>query len=719
MPQDNLQKAYDSAKQHYDLPDFNSFKSDMSDPSKLEKFRVSLSKFYDVPDSSTFQKDMGVSKNVNSSGKPLLPGQEPLTQGQKDFLEHPIDNTIKAIKGTWEQLISPPTYNGNTEPTKFDNPQKARKNQQELTQGISNKTFADEVYGTKGKGDVNIEQKTVSPPNYEKTAPQKLMEGVFGEQPLPEQQRWVQNISEYAKAYEEEAKQAALYNSVKANLAISTSSQDFVSNDYQEVLKKYNNIDKRDESGQLIMPQKEVNDFAAHQFKGYDAQLKDFDDKIASIQSESSTSSPLNTGASWELVKQYGKTTEGNYDRELAISNLQDARQDVVKQKDLLNKILMEKNQNRNNVAQEAITNPRSIIDTKKEDLVYKMSLEGARNASFGNNELSDALGIDFKILSDGTPIKKVLDSKAHPFKETSEDFDFSDKLQINKNDLQKYAKEGISSTILSLSKNLAQEKEELSGILDSPDVQKKLADMKKSGQVDEQFINGLKQQTEGKIKDFQTKVEALNKIIGLNHEYFKDYDRWQYDKDQLEKYAASGVHWKTDFVIPFNEGFTNKMMDAAVQVGKIIPAQVKGQLGIISPEQEMATTLGVLSDREFDYMRMQPDYLKNMPFLDTKKLNSISNLPHAINTRSLFYNNITGSIGSLMLYAPAWVVGAGEAEAVAFGATKEFAEHKLKDFAAITVGAELQLGPDELQENIDRWKKGEMTFTDAKKELI
>jgi hypothetical protein len=70
MPEgkDKLQELHANLlKDNYDLPDFNTFKKDMSDPAKLEELRSTLiSDNYDLPDSATFASDMGLKKKVSS-----------------------------------------------------------------------------------------------------------------------------------------------------------------------------------------------------------------------------------------------------------------------------------------------------------------------------------------------------------------------------------------------------------------------------------------------------------------------------------------------------------------------------------------------------------------------------------------------------------------------------------------------------------------------------
>lgn len=74
--QKNLRKAYESAKKHYSLPDFETFKADMADPEKLGRFHSSLTKHYSVPDIDQFSKDMGFGQEP--SGKLYESGMQDL-----------------------------------------------------------------------------------------------------------------------------------------------------------------------------------------------------------------------------------------------------------------------------------------------------------------------------------------------------------------------------------------------------------------------------------------------------------------------------------------------------------------------------------------------------------------------------------------------------------------------------------------------------------------
>ena len=79
MNDDKLKKAHESALKYYDLPDFETFKSDMMDENKLRKFRDNLSKYYDIPDFEVFKSDMGVVKKKGTTELPSEPKKQPTT----------------------------------------------------------------------------------------------------------------------------------------------------------------------------------------------------------------------------------------------------------------------------------------------------------------------------------------------------------------------------------------------------------------------------------------------------------------------------------------------------------------------------------------------------------------------------------------------------------------------------------------------------------------
>tara|TARA_R110002126_G_scaffold97706_2_gene227467 strand:+ start:7337 stop:11026 length:3690 start_codon:yes stop_codon:yes gene_type:complete len=89
LQQDPISRLYNNIKNDYDLPDFNTFKADMSDSTKASKLHSALVKDgYEMPSFDVFSVDMGLKKkaaNLQSSGIPSRLPSEPnfLQQGQK------------------------------------------------------------------------------------------------------------------------------------------------------------------------------------------------------------------------------------------------------------------------------------------------------------------------------------------------------------------------------------------------------------------------------------------------------------------------------------------------------------------------------------------------------------------------------------------------------------------------------------------------------------
>ena len=73
---DPIERLYSNIKKQYDLPDFNTFKSDMSDSNKLKKLHATLiTDGYEVPDFDVFSVDMGLKKkDLGGLAKPNISG---------------------------------------------------------------------------------------------------------------------------------------------------------------------------------------------------------------------------------------------------------------------------------------------------------------------------------------------------------------------------------------------------------------------------------------------------------------------------------------------------------------------------------------------------------------------------------------------------------------------------------------------------------------------
>ena len=106
MNDDKLKKAYQSALKYYDLPDFETFKSDMMDENNLRKFRDNLSKHYDIPDFNTFKLDMGIVKKKETTVLPSVQKPKPISSGTQPKVTQKPSGT--SVSGKPEGLYSAP-----------------------------------------------------------------------------------------------------------------------------------------------------------------------------------------------------------------------------------------------------------------------------------------------------------------------------------------------------------------------------------------------------------------------------------------------------------------------------------------------------------------------------------------------------------------------------------------------------------------------------------
>lgn len=123
--EDKLQILYNNLiKDNYDLPDFNTFKSDMSDPIKSKKLHETLlGDNYELPDYDTFTTDLGLKKKdfslqgsltpasgkeempfLDALGKPLTP-QQPLPSAEKPRETTVIGDLARTLKSTSSRAL--------------------------------------------------------------------------------------------------------------------------------------------------------------------------------------------------------------------------------------------------------------------------------------------------------------------------------------------------------------------------------------------------------------------------------------------------------------------------------------------------------------------------------------------------------------------------------------------------------------------------------------
>jgi hypothetical protein len=107
---DPIARLYSNIKKEYDLPDFNTFKSDMSDSNKLKKLHATLvTDGFDVPDFDVFSVDMGLKKKGGGVAKPNISG----------ILSDPTELPLSSTKNNVQETVvvqAPDTFDKNANP---------------------------------------------------------------------------------------------------------------------------------------------------------------------------------------------------------------------------------------------------------------------------------------------------------------------------------------------------------------------------------------------------------------------------------------------------------------------------------------------------------------------------------------------------------------------------------------------------------------------------
>jgi hypothetical protein len=80
MPEDKLRKLYDNVSESYDLPDFETFRVDMTNENKRKRFYENISQEYDMPDYGQFVSDMGFGEPQKKKGIQPSPPQQNMQQ---------------------------------------------------------------------------------------------------------------------------------------------------------------------------------------------------------------------------------------------------------------------------------------------------------------------------------------------------------------------------------------------------------------------------------------------------------------------------------------------------------------------------------------------------------------------------------------------------------------------------------------------------------------
>ena len=120
---DPIVRLYNNIKNEYDLPDFNTFKADMSDSNKAKRLHNTLvSDGYDVPEYDVFSVDMGLKKKVGGTessptGLPL----QGFSQKQIDLLKTGAPKPVAAPVQKKEPVLGIPTNLPKQEALAYEN----------------------------------------------------------------------------------------------------------------------------------------------------------------------------------------------------------------------------------------------------------------------------------------------------------------------------------------------------------------------------------------------------------------------------------------------------------------------------------------------------------------------------------------------------------------------------------------------------------------------
>jgi hypothetical protein len=127
---DPIVRLYNNIKKEYDLPDFNTFKVDMSDSNKVKRLHATLvGDGYEVPDYDVFSVDMGLKKKDILSEKSNLYGT----------LSDPTELLLSSIKNSQQSAVvqNPDPFDKNANPAALARQSFDLKKPSELKENVS------------------------------------------------------------------------------------------------------------------------------------------------------------------------------------------------------------------------------------------------------------------------------------------------------------------------------------------------------------------------------------------------------------------------------------------------------------------------------------------------------------------------------------------------------------------------------------------------------
>jgi hypothetical protein len=341
---------------------------------------------------------------------------------------------------------------------------------------------------------------------------------------------------------------------------------------------------------------------------------------------------------------------------------------------------------------------PKELQALPPEKLIFGLIKDYTNANNIDNNTLRQAKLINAETTAEGGKLYDVL---TKPVWTTGDYFDKAKFINIKPEALQKDGNAALDGAVKLMQQNINSLGKELDQYDKLPKnyVENKI----KSGEFSEEDAKNFVEEYTKKVENFNDKNRALKTVINTGEQFFGDLKRFDYYKATQDK-LAKDFNFKQDFVGAAREGSLDNLVDA-LNYGQQKYAQVQSKLGIISPEQEVAKYLKIASDRDFDYMRYTPDYIKNMQFIEKDPKTGENKL----NPRALGHSMIKTTVESYMLY----LTGLGISKAT--GLSRLAGTNKVGDYiaghAGILPASELYIQPDMFDEAMDKYENGEISL--------
>ena len=91
MNEEKLKRFYDNSIEYFDLPDFNTFKSEMKNDSNLARLRENMLPYYDLPELEVMKTDFFSGGLTGKSGKGKTTGTLEVDEVDEEVIEEPVE----------------------------------------------------------------------------------------------------------------------------------------------------------------------------------------------------------------------------------------------------------------------------------------------------------------------------------------------------------------------------------------------------------------------------------------------------------------------------------------------------------------------------------------------------------------------------------------------------------------------------------------------------